>query len=238
LTPIQRQKIIAISVLVTAILATTVVTIVAILMQNNLVLLGLIPGIGGVIGGIAMTVHYFGQLDLDSPKKRRAETEMLRTHKFTLSQINARYGNFDTVVVYQLMGEAPESTYLKAAHLCQKQAEADRIYTGNASNIQSAFDRAIAPARAALASAQQAESLATTTLVTAQPGYRTIPTVATINASYNSGYAAAQMQDTLRQVRPLYDRALQKLREAYDAVAQPLADEFMALSLGFGAQPR
>jgi hypothetical protein len=231
MTPLQVKKALAISGLVVAVLASVGIMIAAILMRNDFIFLALLPTGIGVIGGVSLTIHYFNQLDLTSPKQRQEEIERIRSHTLTLSQINKRYGNFGHVVGYKLMGEAPQATYQRAALLSQQQAEADRIFAHHQAAIHTIYNRAIGPARAALANARDAEMMAGSTLLTTPRGYRLLPTLAAWGAARQTGYAEAELNNTIHQVEPTYQTAMQNLRRAYNEITQPIEPAFRQLAL-------
>jgi hypothetical protein len=231
LTPIQIKKTIIISILAASILTATATFILADSLMNNNFMYGLIPAVIGIFGSIAAISRYWENIDLASPKNRQLETEMIRTYKLALKQINKRHGSFGTVVAYQLMGEAPETTYQQFALLSLKQAEADRIYSSQLSLIQNTYSLAIEPACQALGRARNAEFLAASMATTAPRGYGVLPLLATVNASYEHGNASAQYHHTVKEIEPLYQKAMVNLTRAYKAIVEPLADEFRQLPL-------
>jgi len=231
LTPLQKQKIIAITGLVLSILGLMGTILAAELLNIPLIYLACLGTGGGFIASLIGTIHCFNQIDLNSPKTRRKETELIRTHKLSLSQINRRYSNFETVAAYALMGNAQPASYWQAAHLSLRQAEADRIYASLAHQIHYTYKRAIAPAQQTYNRARNYESMAVANTVTAPRHYRVIPALIAIDAAYERRDASAQLAQTIDAVAPLYQHALQRLNHAYRAVTKPLSDAFLQLPL-------
>src|SRR5262249_33821030 len=90
MTPLQKQKLLAITGLILSLLASVGVILAAILLSNTYIYFALLATGIGALSSLVATVYCFNKLDFNSPKIRREETEAIRTHKFTLSQINAR----------------------------------------------------------------------------------------------------------------------------------------------------
>jgi hypothetical protein len=231
MTPAQKQKTVVISIWVVSTLGATVAVIAAIVLRNDLLYFGLIPTGCGMIGGLSVTFYQFSQIDLDSPKVRQKETEAIRTHRFTLSEINKRYGNFSRVVGYALMSNAPSATYEEAARLACKQREADEVYRSCATTIKATYESAIGPARAALERARTAQSLAALTTAQAPRGHKAVPVATTFMASYEVHQASQQYENTVAQVAGVYNQAMQSLNDAYRAVTEPLELNFRQLPL-------
>jgi hypothetical protein len=231
LTPLQTRKTLAITGLVLFLLATAGVIAAAILLRNPLIYFALFGTGAGVIGSIIATFHYFERVDFDSPQARQEETVMIRTHQLTLSQINQRYGNFDRAAAYELMGNAPEASYKQVAHLCLKQAEAEFIYQNHLARVESAYQRAIGPARRAYDRARNYESMATVNTLSAPRGHRVIPVLISLDAAYERGRASAELEYTERHIRPIYRRALHNLQVAYRSIQSSLASTYRQVPL-------
>ncbi|MFZ0565091.1 MAG: hypothetical protein WAM28_02750, partial [Chlamydiales bacterium] len=229
-TPTQKRRYLAVGGVALG-LASTIAIAVSTLAMSELATLGLVLAGTLLLGSGTATIHYFKQIDLDSPDVRREEIKNMRSHRQTLSDINNRYKDFDTVIGYQLMGDAPQRTYERAATLARTQAKVDEVYNKHLSTLQNLYDRAIAPAKSSLYRAQNNEDRAIIRRADEYPRHRFSNTLDLAISGYDRRRAEDHYRETAQAIDPVYARVKSKLEESYRKKTATLLNEFRQLPL-------
>lgn len=220
MTPLQKRQAIAVAILITSILGVIAFSIAGKVTGTSALYYGLAPSSFFFILSLYLTYRYFSRIDYNSPVARAEETRRMRAHHFPPALINARYGSFDPVVGYALMGNAPATTYQSAANLCAQQAEADRIYQEMLVALDGTYNVALAPARQALQTARNLDTATTvggaSLMMPDQRGrssvLNTVMGAGLIGAgAHQAGRAEATYEQTKAQVDTLYFAAYNNL---------------------------
>lgn len=233
-TPTQQAQGLSLTFFVVSILATATFVTLALIYNRSSFYWGVIPSGLLTMGGLGVTCHYFGKIDLDSPKTRACEIQKIREKQLTLAQLNRFYGGGQRIASYQLLGEAPANAYTQVALLCEKQRRVDEVYQATKQAIERVYNAALAPAKRQYDQAVSHARMAEVGGGVLLSSRRVVPAVAGAAllgvGAYAEGVATTQFTAICERVQPSYTRAIESLNRGYQNKVSQLHSALQAVS--------